>query len=473
MWLSTIVVARILAPADYGLVGMAMVYLGIATIIAEFGIGTAVVMLRDLPERSLAELNTVAALLGVAAWALSWLLAAPIAAFFEAPALRDVVIVMSATFVAAGLRVVPMALLQRELRFKNLALAEGAQALILAGTMVVLAMLGFGYWTLAIGSVLGGFIWTAGILALKRHPFAWPNLRELLPALTFSRQILFSRVTWYVYSSGDFFVAGKMLGQRALGAYTLAWTLASIPVDRLTALIVQVTPSFFSAVQTDRAAMRRYLLAITEGLSLITFPAAIGLALVADALVPTLLGSHWIDAVRPLQILGFYAAFRSIVPVLTPVLNATGNARFEMWVNVGMAILLPLGFVAGARWGTLGIAAAWLLIHPIATVPVYRRAFQAVETNASAYLRAIWPALSGVACMTILVLLLRFALGDTLPPVARLAVLVPAGAAIYAAAIWLFHRERALAFYRLTRTLRHGRTQPGEANVPDPLPAAH
>lgn len=467
LWLCTIVVARLLTPGDYGLVGMATVYLGIATIIAEFGIGTAVVMLRDLPDRQIAQLNTLAVALGATALAVSLGAAIPLANFFGAPELRPVVMVMSAIFPIAALRVVPMALLQRELRFKELALAEGAQALLVAATMITLAALGFRYWTLVVGAVLGTTIWTLAVLFLKRHPFARPELDALGPAITFSRHILFSRVTWYIYSNGDFFVAGKLLGQQALGAYTFGWTLASIPVERVTALVVNVTPSFFSAVQTQGAALRRYLLALTEGLSIVTLPAAIGLALVADPLVPVLLGEHWAGAIRPLQILGFYAGIRSVMPLLTPILNATGHARFAMWVNVSMAVVLPLGFVAGARWGTTGIALAWLVLHPLLTVPLYWRVFDVIDLRVMAYLRALWPAASGSLVMAAVVLALKAGMGVAGSSTLRLAALIAAGALAYGAMLFIVHRARVASFVRLIRQLRRGEG-PIDGVSPDP-----
>src|SRR2546425_8629430 len=108
--------------------------------------------------------------------------------------------------------------------------------------------------------------------------------------MTFSRHIIVGRLAWYVYSNADFLVAGRILGKVALGLYEVGWNLANVPIEKITSLVGQVTPAVFSAVQRDHAALRRYLLRVTEGLALITFPASLGLALVAPDFVLLTLG---------------------------------------------------------------------------------------------------------------------------------------------------------------------------------------
>jgi PST family polysaccharide transporter len=159
-WVATLAVARILSPDDFGLVSMASVYLGIVSLVSEFGIGTAIVTLRQMPPAQLAQLNLAAVFVGLAAFGVSCLVALPMGSFYHAPDLPPVVIVMSVGFIIGAFRSVPYALLQRDMSFKRLALVEGAQSLLLSGTSVVLALLGFRYWTLVIGSLLSAALST-------------------------------------------------------------------------------------------------------------------------------------------------------------------------------------------------------------------------------------------------------------------------------------------------------------------------
>src|SRR5207302_11184522 len=120
----------------------------------------------------------------------------------------------------------------------------------------------------------------------------------------------------------------------ALGAYSIGWTLSSIPVDRVTALVASVTPPVFSAVQHDRVALQRYLRNLTEGLALITFPAAVGIALVADEFVTAVLGEQWHAAIAPLRLLALSAALRSISPLLPQIIVSTGHTRRNMQFTI-------------------------------------------------------------------------------------------------------------------------------------------
>src|SRR3989454_11636004 len=123
-WASTLIVARLLTPADYGLVGMASIYLGLITLVSEFGLGSTVITLRDLSEHQVAQLNGLSVLFGVASFAASCAAAVPLGRFFHAPQLPAVVVVMSTAFVVTAFKTVPFSLLQRELRFRALAIVE-------------------------------------------------------------------------------------------------------------------------------------------------------------------------------------------------------------------------------------------------------------------------------------------------------------------------------------------------------------
>ncbi len=292
-WASTLIVARLLTPEDYGLVGMAGIYLGFITLLSEFGLGGAVVTLRELDGEQISQLNGLAVLFGVASFLASCAIAVPLGHFFRAPQLPLVVVVMSTTFVIAGFKTMPLALLQRDLRFKALALVEASQAVVLSVAMVAFAMLGFRYWTLVIGAILSVLISTLALWSIRHTRLAWPRLASLRHAVAYSSHLIGTRLCWYAYSNADFAVAGRVLGKAALGVYDFGWTLANIPVDKVTALVGQVTPAFFSTVQTDIPALRRYFLHLTEGLAFVTVPIGLGLAVVGRDFVMVALGPKW------------------------------------------------------------------------------------------------------------------------------------------------------------------------------------
>ncbi|MBV6521899.1 MAG: Teichuronic acid biosynthesis protein TuaB [Gemmatimonadaceae bacterium] len=451
-WGSTIFVARVLDPSDFGLYAFATSYMGIVTLLTEFGIGTTIVTFRDMPDDHVAQVNALALLFGVAGFLVSCLAAPLLSAFYRAPELTLVVIATSSVFVITGVRVVPQAILQRDLRFRDLAINDGVRAIVTSTGAVIFALAGFRYWTLVASEVLAALVATILIVRLVRVSFRWPQWRELRDAVTFSQQTIASRVAWYLYQNADFYVAGRMLGQQALGAYNFGWTLASTPIERVTSLAARVTPSILSAVQHDLHEVRRYLVTVTEALAMVAFPLTVGLALVADLLVPLVLGDKWSTAVAPLQILAVAASIRSITPLFPQVLMVTGANHRAMWVNVFGLVVMPVAFIVGARWNTPGIAMAWLLAYPtLVVIPMAIVTFRQVQLDWRAYVRALVPAGSATLVMSITVLAARAALPDTTSRAVSLLVTVASGAAGYGATLWLLHRERVLTYVRVAR----------------------
>ena len=454
-WASTIVVARLLTPYDYGLVGMAGLYLALATLIGQVGIGDAIVALRDLTDRQIAELNTVSLIIGVGLVGISCLLAHPLARFFSSPPLSAVVVVASATYVCGAPQIVPRALLQKEFRFRLLASIEMGRAFCQVIVTLVLVWLRFGYWSLILGTVAGAAAATILTLFWKRHPFSMPRPGTLRRELKFSVHVMLTGISWYIYDNADFGVAGRVLGDIPLGNYTVAWTIASAPVERIANLVTNVTPAYFSALQHSSEELRRYFLRLTEILSLVTIPASIGLALTADYLLPVVLGPKWYAAIGPLRLLGIFVAFRSLTTILPSLLTAVGEARFVMWATVATTIIMPLAFYFGSRWGTNGIAAAWVIAYPPIMVPMFWRVLKRTKTTVRDYLHTIMPASSASILMAVAVLLLRLILPQRVHSTVDLGVLIGVGALSYSGALLLFHYQRVLRMMNIIRNARN------------------
>jgi PST family polysaccharide transporter len=261
-------------------------------------------------------------------------------------------------------------------------------------------------------------------------------------------------MAWYVYSNADFFVAGWLLGKQQLGAYTLAWTLGSVPVEKISVLIFNVTPAYFSALQRNMPELRRHVLQLTEGIALLTVPLTIGLALVAEEFVMLALGSKWASMIVPLRLLAAYAAVRSITPLIPQVLTVTGDVRYSMWNSVVAAIVLPVGFAIGSRWGIVGIASTWLLVHPLVLLLLYRRAFLRMELPFREYAGALWPAFHSAILMALAVTAARFLLPASVPLPLRFGALVLLGMATYGGTLFLSHRSRMSAIVRALRAAR-------------------
>ncbi len=449
-WVSTIIVIRLLSPSDFGILGMATVYLGLISMLSEFGIGSTVVYVRDLSSDQLAQINTVSVLFGIVAFGVSCAVAPGLAWFFRTPQLVWVVVVMGTGFAISAFQIVPGGLLRKEKAFKLLAYVDGCKALTQSLSTVLFAFLGLRYWSLVAGGLLASLVAVLLTLLWRRESFAWPRLESIKRALVFSRDVIISRISWYAYSNADFVVAGRVLGRVPLGAYTVAWSLSSTAIEKVTDLISHVTPSFFSEAQTDPPTLRRYLRNLTQGISLFTFPATLGLALVAREFVPLVLGTKWMAAIVPLQLLAIYGFMRSITTVLGPILTAI-DVRWASRYGLLFVVVFPTAFYIGSHWGTVGIAAGWVCFYPLMYIPIYRHTFQRIGMNLSEYMGALWPALSGSLVMTVVVFVLKLALPTGISPVLQLGGEIVSGGASYVLTLATLHRER---FMFLIRTLR-------------------
>ena len=248
-------------------------------------------------------------------------------------------------------------------------------------------------------------------------------------------------------------MAGRVLGEAPLGVYTLAWTLAHTPLEKLTTLVNRVTPSVFAKIQTDPDELRRYLRNITGVMALIIFPVTIGMALVAPEFVPLVLGAKWMGVILPLELLALHALFRSNVILLSPVLNVIGLERLAMWISVATMIILPIAFYVGSRWGTIGIAAGWIVVYPLTQLPLFSSVFRRIQLPRSEYLATMWPALSGCAAMILSVESLRW-FSSTWPLYARLSGEILVGSITYGLVLLFFHRNSLRGILQFAKAFR-------------------
>lgn len=457
-WAITLAVARILTPEDYGIVGMAAVFFGLVNLVNDFGLSTAIVVVRDLDEYQVKRINGLALVVGACCFVIFCALAAPIGAFYGAEELPAVVLVMSVSFLITAFRGIPQGLLEKELRFKRIALIGMITAAATSISTLIMAAAGFGYWALVLANLVRAAVMTGLMYGSRPTGFARPKWDALKAATAISVHVTVGRLAWFVWSNADYVIAGKVLGKEALGFYSFAFMLASLPVDKISSIVTKVSTAFMSAVQTDHASLRRYLLGLTQGLSLVAFPIGCGMALVAGDFVPLILGDKWLGMIGPLQILAAYASVRAIDPVLAPVLNVTGETKYGMQMSVLFAILLPIGFYFGStRWDVIGLAAAWVVLHPLFMGSLLLRAAKVIEMPLSAYFGAIWPALCSVAIMSATVVGVdRASWPDTLSWL-ELFAKIAAGGAAYALSMLILFRSRLVAAVQALKHLRRGR----------------
>ena len=453
-WVSLFLAARLLSPSDFGMVEMAGFVTVIATVLAEFGIGTAVLQMQELDRRVLAQIHTVAFAMGCATFLLAAAISPWMADFFHNPSLQLLVVINSSGFLIMALQTVPQGLLQRDLDYRRLSIAEAVQACLQALFTVLAAWLGYGYWSLVIAALVSRTANTAMLLWWKPIPFAWPRWSEVVKPLHFGTQVALSRVTNAVYSQLDAILIGRFLGDHSLGIYRLALNLASAPAEKIGFLLMRVTGPFFARLQDDPAQMRRYFFGISEGLSFAMIPLVCGMAALAPLIVVTCFGPQWLPAAPAVQFLSLFMAIRSFISLMQQLLTSLRLTRFLLNMSLLSFVVMPVFFYFLVPYGIGPIASAWLLATPLTSLPILVVLARRLDFSILAYGRELVPAMLSAGVMTITVLLLQSVLPAHWANALRLALLVGTGGLVYTAILWFGFQPRIRRFIDLFKRLR-------------------
>lgn len=459
-WVATLYAARQLAPGDYGLVSMAMLGIGLARMVQDFGLDSILVQDRSIEGERQARLGGLILLLGFALWALFALLAAPMALFFKEPQVTALVLVVASVFVTDALQVIPRAQMQRALRYDQLAWTNFVQLLATQLALVAAVRADWGHWAIIASTIAGEVVVTVVLWRVSPFALAWPReLRALRATLLSGWRIMGSRAAWFGYTNADQAIIGRVIGKDGLGVYSFATTFSSLPQAEVGAIVSRVVPGIFSLVQDRPDVLRRYFLRLTEFLTVLSFPMSVGIALVADLVMPLVLGPQWSEVITPMRLLCAYAVFQTAQSMVSHVLMWTGQFRVHMWCSILAGVMMPIAVAIGASLdGLRGVGWAWVLIYPIANLPSFFYAFRTARMTMWDWFGSLAPATVGCVGMALAVIGVRLAIPATLSPWVQSGLVMGVGAVAYAATLWLIFPARIAAALSTVQSLRAGQT---------------
>ena len=366
-WIFTFAIARLLSPDDYGLIGMAGIYIGITEYINELGVGAAIVQRQDLNDDDVKGIYTVSIVFGFILTFITYFIAPFIAMFFKEVRLTSLLQLLSITYVISAAKSVQRNLMIREMKFHMIAKIEVTAGILTAIVAFLCALVGLGVWTLAIQYLLTNiFLFIGSFWCERRLPGRITNLPRLKEMLRFGLGITISRFFSYIKGNVDSLIIGKLLGKTLLGNYTLAQTLANKPFEKILPIFNQVFFPVFSKIQGDKAKVRDYLVRII-GIELLVFsPIFILLATTSHDIISVALGSKWLGAVLPMQVfsvLGFCKYFESRISI---VLTSLGHAKPQIYYSAALAVIMAISLAVLAWiYGIAGVLLAWSVCYPI------------------------------------------------------------------------------------------------------------
>jgi lipopolysaccharide exporter len=364
-----IILARLLAPQDFGLVAIGFLVLAVNEALTEAGAGAAVVWRRGNLELSASVALSISLVSGAAMAALVFVSAENLADFFSAPDAAGVIRAFAFAILLSSPSAVFSGILQRKMDFKRRIIPEIAKAVIKGGVGIPMALTGFGVWSLVyshIASVLIGLclaIWLSGWrprLSIDRD-----ETRAILPYVL---QIAAIGLLGVAIKKLDVVIVGYRFETEMLGYYTLAFSLIELVV---LGICWSASQALFPGLSQNVDDPNRLREVFGKGLTVllaVTFPIAAGMAVMAEPFILTVFGEKWAPTIPLIQILAFYALIYSIGFNLGDIYKATGRPRILTSISVFNLLLAGPILLMASFWGVAGIAAGQVVIASIISV---------------------------------------------------------------------------------------------------------
>jgi O-antigen/teichoic acid export membrane protein len=450
-WLITIVAMRLLRPADYGLMNLAEIFIGLCVLVNHLGTIPALIQHRDIEEPLIRKTFGLVLLSNAGFYLIAFFGAPYFAAFFGEPRLAAILRILALGLVIGAFAAVPSALLQRELKFKSISLIDFGAGLAGAATTLLLAFEGRGVWSLVLGN-LTTMICSAGGLVLVTRFRVTPdfNLVGLGRLFSFGMKVSGAGVIWYFNRNIDALLVGKVLGKQDLGYYSVANTLALMPVTKIMALTNQIAFATYSRIQDDRARVRGYFLESASLASLVFFPTTWGMAAVSSDFVEIVLGPRWHEVALVLAIVAFAVPFRALTLLMGPLVDGVGEPGVGLKNTLTTSLIVPAASLAGLHWGLIGLCIGALAGILLAVAIILRRNLCLLGIGYRELWSAIFPPMLAASAMYAAVVAARLLLLNTLAAY-RLPALIVVGASVYGAMTFIFNRRTVLRSLQLIR----------------------
>ena len=396
-----VILARLLVPEDFGIIGMALIFTTLIQTVNELGLSAAIIQRKDINEKHLSTSFWISVFMGMILCAIAIIASPFIADFFKEGIVQPIVSILSIGFILGSFGTVHRTLLEKKIDFKNMTITEIGATASSGIVSVVFALLGFGVWSLVIGSLMGSFGRSALLwLRCPWRPSLIFDFKSFEDLFGFGKNVMGSRILDYISANADYLLIAKFLSATSLGLYTLAYQMAIFPLSQISSIITRVTFPTFSTIQDDNAKLRQGYLKAIKYTSLITFPLLAGLVVVAPEFIPIVIGEKWMPMVLPLQILCVAGALKSVGTHVGSILLSKGHSDIQFKWTMFTAIVLPIAILVGVQQDILGVAAAITVMSLSLFLIIQKITNRLIDLSFYDFFNALYPA---TVCSAILI----------------------------------------------------------------------
>lgn len=406
----TMVLARLLTPADYGLIGMVTVVVNFGTMFKDAGLSMATVQKDKITHEQISTLFWINVLISVVL-GLCVLIGSPLVAmFYGKPELTAVTATLSISFILSGLSIQHAALLRRHMRFGSLAVVQIASQVITLTVTILLALYGWRYWALVGGSLTTAFFTV--VLTFFFCPWLPGRMQKgtgVRDMLKFGGHLTGFNFINYFARNADNILIGRFIGADALGLYAKAYALFMMPISQIRGPLTQVAMPVLSSLKDQPERYVKYYQRLLDIMASLTIPLTLYCVIEADFLIRLLLGSQWLGAVPVFRILAIAGLIQPSFGTAGIVMLSLGYAKRQLRLGIINSFLIVLSFVVGLPFGIIGVAWAYAIITYVTFIPLVFLCFYGTPVKMSLFLRAhIMPILLSI--ISVLPLIIRAAL---------------------------------------------------------------
>jgi O-antigen/teichoic acid export membrane protein len=405
-FLTSIVLARLLTPEDFGVVAVALVLATLIDTVQDLGMGAAIIQRRTVDQVLLNSVFYLNVAIGALLATGMLLFASPLA---EALGNRSATTVIQAyaaiTFVTA-LGQIHQSILRRKMQFRKIAWVTAASAVITASISLIGAIAGMNYWALVLGAAVGAMAGTIMLWGFDQwRPSRHVSSSSLASIWGFGWHTFMTNLLYFSWTQIDKVIVGRGAGSAALGIYTIGQRVISTPLSAISSVIDEVTFPAFSRRQDENGALRSGFTRSSAVIALMTFPLMAGAAAVATPMVAVVFGPKWSDLAPVIHVLALAGAIQSVTFNCGQILFAKGRADWSFrWGILHLIVLSGLEIVF-VRWGAVGVAFGYatglVLITPFTLILT----FHLIEMRLRDYFVNLFPYIWMTAAMTISVIL--------------------------------------------------------------------
>jgi O-antigen/teichoic acid export membrane protein len=411
---STIVLARLLVPEDFGLVAIVMAVHAFIAVLKSFGFDVVLIQKQEASETVYNTAWTMQLLFGLASGLLMFLFAPLIASYYGDPRLTDIARVTAVIFMLNGAVNIGVVNFRKDLEFHKEFIFRASVKILAVICTISLAFYYRSYWALVIGSLIAASLeMSLSFVMSSFRPVV--TLRAWREIMSFSSWLLFNNFIQFFNTKAVYLIVGRMIGVPAAGIFTMGSEFASLPNTELVAAVNRATFPGYSRISNDREALRKLYLQTLSAIAVIGIPGSIGIAVLAPLFVPVVLGNNWLQTIPLIHLLGFVFALISINTNSGYVFHAIGKPHVPTIANAWrVAGLLIAIFFFVDRYGLIGAAYAMGLLACL-MLPVYILLLRKwIGLRLADYLRALYRPLLASAVMYYAVT--SFAYGTPIAP---------------------------------------------------------